>query len=247
MILTIGPGGCGFTFLNWSLSWLRGDTTYCNLHKVEYNVINNPLTDNHTAHAYQKDHISCQNVKKFLQNAHDFSIIYVVPVDQQEFNYIVNLPGKKIIFDATEHPKEIFLRQLASIKTEVSKFENFLSTKYPADAVRSVMLDMSNQFVNYCSRHMADDTMYVSSCDMFYNLDSVIEKVCDFLEIKIDSTRLNHWQQIYRQYKNNNQKFFTNEKIDIVDKTLRSQILKEFYLWKTGKHPHIKRSLPDLV
>ena len=244
MILTIGPGGCGFTFLNWSLSWLRGDITYYTLEKEECNVIGNPLCNDHTAHAYKKDHISCKNIERNLQNAHDASIVYVVPADQQEFNYIVGLPDKKIIFDASDNPKSVFLRQLSSIKTEVGQLEHFLSTKYDVDVARSVVLDMSEQFVSYYPKDVTNNAMYVCSRDIFYELDTAIEKICKFLEIKIDSTRFDHWCSVYQQYKTNNQKFFTHEILNkSVDKALRQQILKEFYLWKTGKHPHINRNL----
>lgn len=241
MILTIGPGGCGFTFLNWSLSWLRGDKTYRNLKNVEYPVVSNPLHNFYTAHAFKKDHI--HNDSADISNAHDKSIIYFVPIDKQHFDYVASLPAKKIIFDPKNYQKEIFLRQLTTVETSIGQLEKFLFNHYDPEAVRSIILELSDQFICYYPTHVvAENSMYVSTADMFFNLDTAILNVCNFLSIDIDQTRWIEWCKVYAQYKQNNQKFFTKSLYADVDQKQRAQIIKEFILWKNGKHPLINKS-----
>ena len=103
MILTIGPGGCGFTFLNWTISFLRGDASYQTLDENQHQIEFNPLSGE-TAHRYNKDHIWSNDAIESLNSATDNSIIYMVPNSHSDFEYLLSLSGKKIIFDASEAP-----------------------------------------------------------------------------------------------------------------------------------------------
>ena len=84
MILTIGTGGSGLTFLNWSIIYLRGDNSYTFLNKEVGDVTNNPLLTNRTAHGQKKDHIQSTADLKKLHLATDQSVVYIVPSQQSD-------------------------------------------------------------------------------------------------------------------------------------------------------------------
>ena len=78
MILTIGPGGSGLTFLNWSIIYLRGDNSYTLLNGQSIEVVDNPVLETRTAHGMIKDHISSTVDLLMLDLANTQSVVYVV-------------------------------------------------------------------------------------------------------------------------------------------------------------------------
>jgi hypothetical protein len=242
MILTIAPGGAGFTFLSWTIVFLRGDTVYKLLDGTSTKVDINPLKDQ-IAHKFLKDHIQSSDKLSNLQLGTADSVVYVVPTHQRDFDDIAQYNCKKIVFDCQECHKELFARMLNSVAdTRLLNFLNDLSSKFGMDESKQVLLEYSKVFTNYYIVPKKDDKIFVITYnDMFYNLDSCINDVFLFLNIKIDTQRLPLWTKIYYQYREKNKdnlKEFVPAKNIVVSNKLKNQIARELFKWKNGLYHH---------
>lgn len=241
MILTIGPGGCGFTFVNWSIAYLRGDQSYRDLSGILCPVDINPL-DGFTAHNFKKDHLKIEISKNLLKQATDHSIIYITPGSHDDFKKILDLPGKKIIFDHRKYPKELLARSFMTMPRCGHGIEillDFLERKYPSTEVRRTLLENAKLLVQYYKIPHDDHYFLINYENVFQTFDLIIEKLFDFLEIKIDRTRIENWRLIYQQYKAKNQDFitkFVGDPTDVINHSLRRSIFKEIYNWTRGGH-----------
>ena len=87
MILVIGPGGAGLSFITWSIIFLRGDLTYLNLEQQLVSVNSNPLI-NQVAHDFEKDHIRGIDSIPYLESANDKTVVFFVPEHQKDLDQI---------------------------------------------------------------------------------------------------------------------------------------------------------------
>lgn len=236
MILTIGPGGCGFTFLNWSISYIRGDVVYQNLNGKIFPVTKNPLQDS-TAHKFNKDHLRIIDSRsELLKNYNDKSIIYVVPGNCNDFEHILSWPGKKIIFDNQSDTRDVLARACQTVPNDLyMELIQNLSKIYPRDQVIDVLLDMSKKFIQYYN--MPNGYLTLSYKQMFETLDMHILDILEYLELEVNFKRLEHWQNVYQQYKENNRDFIQRLYGDIekIGNTYKMQILKEILQWRHGQ------------
>jgi hypothetical protein len=239
MLLTIGPGGCGFSFLNWSISFLRGDNFYQTLDGVTRSISLNPLLGS-TAHNYYKDHLRIADSKTQFDHATENSIIYAVPGSQLDFEYLVDLPGKKIIFDTAKNSKLLMARAMVSIPKFGNPYATIvsqLSNRYDACLIQEVLLDCHKFFMQYYQLPAAVDLYFCMDYDsMFNRLDHTIPALFTYLELDIDHSRWTHWQTIYNQYKIGNQRNFCAEVVPTPSSNheQKTQILKEILKWKNG-------------
>jgi hypothetical protein len=239
MILTVGPGGCGFSFLNWTISFLRGDDFYQTLDGTSHAVTSNPF-QGATAHKSVKDHLLPNQSKSLLSCCHQHSIVYIVPGSQHDYEYIVSLPGRKIIFNPMIHSEKTLSRFCTVLEdNHFLRLLNALSEKYDKDTVKKVMIDCRKMLVEYY-RPVPDQGFYMLDyTSMFENLDQHIHKLFDYLEISIDLARSDRWHEIYEIYKEKNnqdfcEKFLGNQ---LVIKSQQTAILKEILSWKNGSFP----------
>jgi len=141
MILTIGPGGSGLTFLNWSIIYLRGDNFYTTLDSKTHQVTNNPLRSIGTAHGHQKDHIAVTSELLKLKQASSQSVVYVVPTKQSDINYILSFASKKIVFNTSTDSDMLMARMCSVIPNNpYTKFIDNLSTKYNKQIIKQKKL-----------------------------------------------------------------------------------------------------------
>ena len=141
MILMIGPGGSGLTFLSWSIMYLRGDEDYTLLTKKNVKIVNNPLLDK-TAHGQTIDHIHQISDFKKLKNFTDQSVVYAVLTPQSDLDYFLQVDGKKIIFDSSTCTQELFARMVYT--TPNNSFNTLiqsLSSKYDKQLIKKVLFD----------------------------------------------------------------------------------------------------------
>jgi hypothetical protein len=239
MILTIGPGGCGFTFLNWTISFLRGDCNYQTLDGVAHEIEYNPLIGD-TAHGYRKDHICDMHSTDVLKSATDNSIIYMVPNSQDNFEYMLSLSGKKIVFDPLQHGKMLLARSIMCIPKQNHtsvKFIDYLYTRHDPDLVRQVVLECYKFFVQYYTVPQNSNSIcIVDYNDIFNRLPSVLTTMFEYLEIPIDNSRLDSWNQVYNQYQQQNQKDFCAEFLSAANKNNgdKKEIFMEILKWRNG-------------
>lgn len=238
MILTIGPGGCGFTFLNWSISYLRGDEFYQCLNGTVVPVPDNPLR-NSTAHGFDKDHLRLQDSRfEMLKNCHHKSIIYMIPHGHNDFEYILSLSGKKIIFDSSQHTQSLMSRHCLTIADSAyMDLINQLSVRYPRHSVIEVFLDVSDKLD--CNYRVPSGYFTLSFDQIFQSLDQQIHSVMQHVELEIQPCRWDNWHNIYQIYKSRNQNFVQRLQGHTVvssDRVAKTQILKEILKWRDGRY-----------
>ena len=238
MILTIGPGGSGLTFLNWSIVYLRGDNFYTLLNKKTTRVIDNPIL-NTTAHGYQKDHFlfSTKNLIK-LHSATEQSVIYIVPTHQDDLEYILQFEGKKIIFNSDKSSTELMARMWYNIPDcSINKLIEDLSVKYDKQIIKQVLIDCSKFFTNYyCVPKNYSYYFSVDYLDIFQNFDQKIYEIFEYLELTLCQDRINNWLSVYNEYRSLNQNFlslFLDQQVEVkVDNDKKMKIFKDIIQWR---------------
>lgn len=237
MLLTIGPGGCGFSFLNWSLMFLRGDEFYQTLDGQQRSVTSNPLS-NSTAHNYKKDHLRIEDSTSNFDHATEHSIIYAVPGNQNNFEYLLSFPGKKIVFDTTDYSKVLMARSIVCMpNNQYCALIEQLGQKYDTLIIREVLLECHKLFTQYYKIPEDSQSLYkINYHDIFSCLDQKIFELFDYLEIKINTNRLQHWQTVYAEYRQANQRDYCAEVVPSHsdNTTQKTQVLKEILKWRSG-------------
>jgi hypothetical protein len=239
MILTIGPGGSGLTFLSWTIVFLRGDTKYKRINGTEIDVCIDPL-NGLTAHNFLKDHLKSHNNLCQLENGTKKSVIYVVPTHQKDFDYISKFNCKKIVFNSQQREKELFSRMITCVPSNDFKYLfNSLVSEFGLDTSKQVLLEYSKLFTNYYSVTFADKDEYfvINYDDIFVNLNTKINDLFLFLDYKIDSSRITTWLKTYEIYKEKNSQILNNfepKYISAIPSNIKLQILKKIITWNHG-------------
>lgn len=239
MLLTIGPGGCGFTFLNWSISFLRGDSFYQTLDGARHQVLTDPLLGS-IAHNYIKDQLRIEDSKSLFGQATENSIIYSTPGDQTDFEYLLTLPGKKIIFDTTNCSKTLLARAIVNIPKSNNPYSILieqLSKEHSQLLVHEVLLECHTLFMQYYKLPPGHKDVYIIDYNILFNqLDQEITKIFNYLDIRLDFDRLTNWQQVYSHYKQSNQRDYCAELVPVpsTNNAEKKQIFKEILKWKNG-------------
>ena len=241
MILIIGPGGCGFTFLAWTISFLRGDTTHTRLNGDVVPMIDNPLNGT-TAHRFAKNHIKASSELYKLDQAPPDSIVYVVPEHQTDIDVILTKTDKKIIFQTSqESSKELFARMcLAVPESSYMKIINRLEHTYDSTIIKKTLLEFNRMFTEYYSVPKTyTDYLPITYADIFENLNEKIKTVFEFIDCSIDLARYTSWLPIYQTYQLQNKNFQEQLVSDdvIVPNKIKSQIIKELLSWKHDSSP----------
>lgn len=237
MVLLIGPGGCGFTFLSWSIVYLRGDQQYKLLNGQTVRITHEPL-QNCLAHAHQKDHICQSQEIPNLRLANEKTVVFFVPSNQDDINQISQFENKKIFFDGTHLSEEFFSRMYCStVNNQYRKFVDHLSHSYEPVLVKKVLLDCSKFFTSYykipdnCTEYMT-----INYTDVFKDLDEKIYEILSFLKIKPNTQRILHWKKIYQRYKNINTNFLQQflPVYPMPQHESQKKILSQVIKWKNG-------------
>ena len=231
MILTIGPGGAGLTFLNWSIVFLRGDITYTTIDKLSTQIVDiNPLQGSN-AHNFRKDHIQSSNNLCQLVTGTEKSVIDVTPSNQEDFDYISQFECKKIVFDCGNRNKELFARMVTQMHCrKIPDLIDKLASKFGIDAAKQTLLDRSKIFTHYYTIPSASDEYFIISYDdIFENLDQQIVKLFLFLGETIDQSRFDKWLSIYKTYRDLNSNVLSEFTVGLseVPYSVRLQVLKE--------------------
>jgi hypothetical protein len=240
MILTIGPGGSGLTFLNWSIIFLRGDITYTSLNKSLTQIVDiNPL-QGATAHNFYKDHIQSSSNLCQISKGTKKTVIYVTPTDQKDFDYILQFNCKKIIFDCQDQNKELLARMITQMPCKkIPNLLDKLTETFGSDVAKQTLLECSKMFTHYYKIPAADDQHFIISYnDIFKNLDQQIIELFLFLGKDIDQSRFHKWKSIYKIYQEKNCNLlseFAPETTDI-DNSIKLQVFKEILKWKNGSY-----------
>ena len=239
MILTIGPGGSGLTFLNWSIVYLRGDNFYTTLDNNTLEVVDNPIMENGTAHGYKKDHIQQTGHLKKLHQATNQSVVYVVPTCQSDLEYILQFNSKKIIFNPTVCSKELLARMYYAMPdgNPIMELINNLSRVHDLPSVKQVLIESNKFFTDYYRLpNTYQDYISIDYNDMFQDLDQKIYQIFKYLDLSIYQKRVENWFLIYQKWKSVNKDYLSQflETPIAIPNNKKLQILKDIIKWKNG-------------
>ncbi len=196
------------------------------------------------AHSYIKDHLRIQDLKIRFDHATEHSIIYAVPGSQDDFEYLLTLPGKKIIFDTTDYSKILMARAMITIPKSLNPYIAAIESigkNYDAQLVQETLLECHKSFMQYYEIPATIPAVCkINYVDLFQLLDQKLPVIFKYLQLSIDHKRWEIWQPIYAQYQQANQRDFCTELVSIpsVDYAKKTQILKEILNWKNGLSRH---------
>lgn len=208
----LGPNGCGSKFLDWSIQYLSGNTDN------EYNT--------HTCFAFNDENSVHYAIEKFinLDNTKLHSFCFADLLDWRksatEYSQMILTYSKiKFItytFDNTD-VDVIFCQQIEQdlelsnrkIKEILSNPENSTWDKrelmgliYPSEITSELMTEKVVSALNNFELKFAPGAL---------NLDLVIGKLFEYLDLEIKQSRLEHWGQAYNKWKLDiNSEFFND-------------------------------------
>lgn len=215
----IGVGGEGGTFLDWSLHFLVGDKhmSYTIVDRVNdtilhenvvFPILSNPLVENGTAHYHRKTHPTDKTLPgciEIAKNCADDSIkihtMYIVGNLKSYENKGYQILSEEII---AENPSINYI-QYCFTPDIANELSYRIINKIPN--IDTTIDKTNNMMNNLCMMQpVANSKVYMLLAkDMFYNLDTEIHKIFDWLKLEIDAKVYDHWLSIYRlwQVKNN--------------------------------------------
>ena len=210
----IGPGGEGGTFLDWTLHYLVGDKyvkvvsvnritkTLTGIFKLD--IVLNPIKPDGTAHNHYKAHPTEYLIQLCIDNFNliddteiNIHSMYIVPSAD---SYANGRSYTDIVRDTADRYKEIKLihfiypdKNIEDLAKRMLKIPNYSedinSTRRRINAARvdNKIVDRSN--------------VYSLTIDnMFYNLESEIYKIFNWLELSIKDENYNSWLAVYKQW-----------------------------------------------
>jgi len=231
----LGPGGCGGTFLDWSLHYLNGDITHWvaeydppNRSKIsrltEHTVPKNPLLES-TAHGHVRTHPDNESLSVVLDTfetlpkdyLHTFYYVDDMTAMQSSTTYNSIIDDNKNILFLTYNFSDsdidkIFCFQYEKIPLCVSGFKKAIQSDSVWEKRELLSLYypdcIRGQTVN--ETRMPHQNSFLIEFDEFLNSGpSVIKHTFNFLNMKLDEERFAHWTTIYHEWKqNNNLSFF---------------------------------------
>ena len=210
----IGPGGEGGTFLDWTLHYLSGDThaNYVLVNRLtktfevvfKQEIVSNPIRANGTAHNHRKSHPTEQLIQVCMDqyeliddNEVTLKSMYIVPSIE---SYCGLRSYKDVVSDIAYRYKQ--LKLIHFIYPE--NIMNLVKRMTKIQGHNETFDDIRNR-VN--AESIKDDKVVnqpivypLNIDDMFYNLDSEIRNICDWLSFTINEERYNSWIDIYKQW-----------------------------------------------
>jgi hypothetical protein len=216
VVLIIGPGGEGGTFLDWSLHYLIGDTSTKLVlvdrlkHSVHgllnYRIPNNPITIQGNAHKHKKTHpteVILQQCVDLLHEVDDENIkihtMYCVPSDSsyRQFHSYQNFVKHAITtftnlkFIQLYHSPDIIEELVHRTHTKISDNVELV------DDIRSRITVACND----TNTVMSDANVYsLSIKDMFYNLEVEIYNILSWLNITLQKEKYESWLSVYKEW-----------------------------------------------
>lgn len=234
----LGPGGCGATFLDWTLHYLSGQSSTWQIEcdpSNRSNILKQccvPLADypliKRTAHAHAKTHPDSQSIHTVIslfEDRTDFDLhsFYFVDSMQQgrtqtEYNQIIaRYPNVRFItYNFTDSDIDIvFCFQHEKIPALV----NSVTTLSIWDRRELMSLHYPKEIqgqttVEVIQQH--PNNFVINFSTMLKTLDTSIEDLFQYVGLTLDKTRLDTWKKIYAEWQENNSLNFFDELDTIV-------------------------------
>lgn len=242
----LGPGGCGGTFLDWSIQFLSGSkenfvVEVGNPNRGTLNttliqsVTQNPLQGS-TAHVHRKTHPNnCSLpivIDKFLTSEYPINTFYYVDdmAPSQtctDYNTIVKTyPDVKFISYnfSRKHIDSIFCLQYEKIPGAEQRF-NTQVRKSLSNLSTGELREILSLFYPKCIEgqilnEQLDDAYNLYTIDyddVWATLNTVMFDIFDFLQQPMDQTRYSQWADVYYTWQEKNKTNFFNDLSKILD------------------------------
>lgn len=216
VVAIIGPGGEGGTFFDWSLHFLVGDeyVKYVLLDRYyklaptirKMCILSNPIKYDGTSHQHHKSHPTEQLVQTCIDeysrvndpmiNIHS---MYIVPSSE---SYINDRTYTDVVRDIAKTHQDMKLIHFVHPDVFLEDLAQRILTKVPdttagiddiRDRVNAQCLE-PNKLIH------ADNVYPLRIDDMFYNLDSEIHKIFDWLGLTIKQEKYAAWLVVYKKW-----------------------------------------------
>ena len=253
----LGCGGCGGSFLDWTIHYLSGnqinwvlETELKNRSAVtqpqEQIIIDNPMVQS-TAHGHLRTHPNTNSLPTVIDyfksksnfTPHSFYYADEMKEDQTETMHNQIIKTYPEILFITYQFKDIDIdaifwlqyekmaswahryndAMVADTGTKISDYKlwdqrEMLSMHYPdcirGQTVNEKIVDHSNNFP-------------LNFCDFFVDLPKQIDKIFEFLNLKIDMFRYNQWLAVYKKWQQLSGVEFYNDLNLIIDNVLNNK------------------------
>lgn len=239
----LGPGGCGGTFLDWSIQFLSGqkenllvrlDPTRSSVKStLMQQVMENPLIDS-TAHAYQKTHPNNQSlpgiIDIFSTSEYPLNTFYYVDdmrPDQTHTTYnsiVETYPAIKFIsYNFTVDQIDlIFCLQYEKINVAPQRYNTQIgmNAQTPGELREILSLYYPKCIQGQTLNEQlvdAENLHLVNFADVWTRLDIAIFDIFDFLGLTVDKSRYSQWLNVYRTWVEKNKNNFFDDLPKILD------------------------------
>lgn len=210
-----GPGGEGGTFLDWSLHYLVGDryvkwieldrTTKTFLKISNRVLLKNPIKPDGTAHYHRKTHPTEELIQKCVD---ELNLIHDENINMHTM-YIVS---GRASYEGRSYTK--IINDIAETYTELKLIHFIFPDKFNEDLAHRMYTKSPNQILsidhirNKVKKESLNDNKIVDKLNvypllmnkMFYNLDSEIYKIFDWLSLSVNDDKYNSWLEVYKQW-----------------------------------------------
>jgi hypothetical protein len=193
MIILIGYGGCGFTFLDWTLAFLSNR-----------DCVPNPVTTNNNAHLHAVDHFDTAWQERTAERT------YWVPPGQAELSQAIKHLGTRrvIVLTRPNYQERLFL--LSRLEQQMphlnwySMYSKSLAHVQDQSAVEAVFQQVIHRFVDYLDFDQVPAHYRISVEQIFLHLDKHIERLMHHVGLNLDQNKLDAWLGVYQQWQQGN-------------------------------------------
>jgi hypothetical protein len=216
----IGPGGSGGHFLDWTLHYLIGhvNAKYVWVDRqqtlfrqvLEQKIKHNPLKNDGTAHLHLTTHPTEELIQicmdQFRLMSDENITIRTMFIAPEKSSFHSRRSYTSIVKDITEKYTEIKFIHFIYPDKSLEDFAQRMYTKVPKSMhTANISINSTRTFVKIGSydpnKIINRPNIYPLNIDtMFFNLDSEIRKIFDWLELTINEERYNHWIEVYKQW-----------------------------------------------
>jgi len=210
-----GPGGEGGTFLDWSIHYLAGDkyvkwleldrSTKTFLKVSNKVLLQNPIKLDGTSHYHRKTHPTEELIQKCID---EFNLI----VDDNINVHTMNIVPGWASYQGRSYTK--IAMDIAETYNELKLIHFIFPDKFNEDLAQRMYTKIPNQILsidhirNNVKKESINDNKVVNKSnvyplkidEMFYNLDSEIYQIFDWLSLSIKSDKYNSWLEVYKQW-----------------------------------------------
>lgn len=260
----LGPGGCGGTFMDWTIQYLSGQqnswvafcgpTDLSNIsNQFQAVIVEDPLFKT-TSHRHQKTHPNNNSVDAVIDifkshpeyQVHSFYYVdSITDRTQTAYNQLYEYyPDVKFItYTFTNKDIDtIFCFQEEKMSPAKQRLDNILKINSTTPFSELPLWDQRELLSLYYPGEIHGQTMvedlavvdnnYQLKFDIMLNtLDQEIENMFQYLGLDICQERIDHWKNIYNQWKhNNNLEFFKD--LDLIIKCILNNVEHDLSKYK---------------